>query len=83
MPRERRQASRRPWFLVTCRIEYDNEDTVVITRARTAAAAIAEAEKKLREEAGGEVEAHAERVPFYWNYCIESATQPEIVMSNV
>jgi len=68
------------WWVVICRLEFDDEDSVYIVPAGTKAAAIARAKAQRLEDAVGE--AAGDRA-FFWNYAIACDTEPRIVGMNV
>jgi hypothetical protein len=73
----------KPWYLVTCRIAFDDEDSLVIVRADSWQEATALAEEEIRaEREAGPGGAHVAEEEFYVNYVVSCGyTRPIIELS--
>ena len=65
-----------PWFLVTCRLEHDDEDRLYVFETTDVPAAIALAAGAMRLDD----DSHRE---FFFNYVVECDTQPRVRLRNV
>jgi len=67
-----------PWFIVTCRLADDDEDSLYVFDTTDVPAAIALAEDRIRDDADDDVDRD-----FFFNYVVECDTPPTVRLRNI
>lgn len=63
------------FYIITCRLAFDDEDSLYIIRADSADAATADAQQQMREEHNDPTN------DFYVNYVVECDHEPTVIQS--
>jgi len=62
------------WYIITCRLDGQDEDSLYVVQARTARRAVERVEKERREESGNDQD-----TPFYVNKVVQCDTEPTVL----